>query len=81
VICVDLSDWSTTDGILIPGYTAAIGGDGTGMAWISIPQEMAETGGPLGGSTHGFQRFDIDACAAEGDVIPTNLQPYSLTFY
>jgi hypothetical protein len=51
-------------------------GDDQGMAWMSFPADYeAET------FSVGLQRFDIDACEMSGELMETNLQPYSISFY
>ena len=76
VFCLDLSDWTSTEIWTSGGYTSVLAGDDQGMAWMCFPADyVAET------YNVGLQRFDIDRCEMHGELLETNLQPYSISFY
>lgn len=79
ILCVDLTDWSMTEGLVITGYTGTVSADNHGTAWIGVPVVRNDAGDVM--SPTGLQAFDIDTCTASGDLIETTLGPSSIDFY
>ena len=79
MFCLDLTDWSLTEGFEIAGYTGTLAADNQGIAWIGVPVVRDGAGDVL--SPNGLQAFDIHECAVSGDPIETTLGPNSIAFY
>ena len=77
--CVDLTDWSMAEGLVIEGYTGTLAADNRGTAWVGIPVVRDGSGDVT--SPNGLQAFDIETCAKSGDLIETTLGPSSIAFY
>ena len=80
VLCVDLLDWTITEGLTIDGYTGSMMGDGLGTAWIGMPTRYSEDGSGVDQPT-GLQPFDIEGCTTDGPLIETTLTPSSMATY
>jgi hypothetical protein len=76
LFCLDMNDWTHTEIWTSGGYTSVMAGDDQGMAWMGFPADYAADAFSVG-----LQRFDIDACSMHGELMETNLQPYTISFY
>ena len=79
LFCIDLNDWTMTEGLEIDGYTGTLAADDRGMAWVGVPVVRSDGGEVL--SPNGLQGFDIQECIASGPLIETTLAPNSIAFY